>query len=302
MKSRNLRTYATLFIGVITVSFSSILIRWTGDVPFTVIAFYRVFISFILLMMYQIVMPGRSVHSLLKWHWPYILAGFFLTAHFITWIASLQMTSIANAIFLESTHPLFGVLLSVFILKEIPRSSIYLVLTLAMAGIFIIVYSDFNQSGTQLVGDILAIFSALFFSVYILIARMYRSETDFVKYLIYIYGSASLFSMGYILIVSDQLAGFPAESWIFIVLLALGPNLLGHSSLNWASRQMQIFKVNLALLLEPVLATLSGVVFLAEYPSPYFYAGAFLVLIALVYLVYNEKGKPASRDGNVSPE
>ena len=295
MKSQRFRTYAILFMGVITVSFSSILIRWTGDVPFTVIAFYRVFISFILLLFYQAAMPGRSVHSLLKWHWPYILAGFFLTAHFVTWIAALQMTSIANAIFLESTHPLFGVLLSVFILKELPRSSTVWVLALAMSGIFIIVYADFNQSGTQLTGDILAIFSALFFSIYILIARMYRTEKDFIKYLIYIYGSAALFSMGYILIISDSMTGFPAESWMFIVLLALGPNLLGHSTLNWASRQMQIFKVNLALLLEPVLATLSGVIFLAEYPSTYFYAGALLVFIALVYLVYNEKGKPESK-------
>jgi drug/metabolite transporter (DMT)-like permease len=71
--------------------------------------------------------------------------------------------------------------------------------------------------------------------------------------------------------------------------------LLGHSTLNWASRHIEIFKVNLVLLLEPVLATLSGIIFLAEFPPPNFYIGAGLILLSLWVLIYLEKRVPGKK-------
>lgn len=73
-----------------------------------------------------------------------------------------------------------------------------------------------------------------------------------------------------------------------MVLLAIGPNLFGHSILNWASRHLEIFKVNLMLLMEPLLATLAGILFIAEYPPINFYIGASMILISLLYLVLQE--------------
>jgi len=285
-----LRIYLILISGIIIVSSSSILIRWTGDVPFTVISFYRVFISFCLLLFYSISKPGFKTKSLLKWHWHYILAGFFLAAHFITWIASLQLTSIAHSIFLESMHPLFGVLVSIIFLGESPRRSIFPAFVLAALGMFIIVYADLNHQGSQLSGDILAIISALCLALYLMIARKHKGEQDFIKYLIYIYGAASVFCAIYIVINGNPVWGYSKESWIFILLLAVGPNLIGHSILNWSSRQIQIFKVNLVMMLEPVLATLSGIFFISEFPHATFYPGAGLILISLWFLIKKEGG------------
>jgi drug/metabolite transporter (DMT)-like permease len=284
-----LKVYLILMTGVIIVSSSSILIRWTGDVPFAVIAFYRVFISFCILISYQVLHPKRTPISVEKWRWPYVLAGFFLAAHFITWIASVQMTTIANAIFLGSMHPLFGVLASIIFLREFPHRRTIPVFILAFIGMFIIVYTDLYQPGVALWGDFLAFLSALFFAFYLLIARMHKGEPDFIRYLTYIYGSAAFFSMGYILLAGDPLWGFSIESWIFIILLTIGPNLLGHSTLNWASRHLEIFKVNLLMLLEPVLATIGGIVLIAEFPPDNFYFGAGLILLALGYLFYRER-------------
>lgn len=279
-----LKIYLILISGVVIVSSGSILIRWTGDVPFTVISFYRVFISFCLLFLYTLSKPDKKVNTLLKWHWHYILAGFFLAAHFFTWIASLQMTSIANSIFLESMHPLFGVLVSVIFLKEFPHRKIIPAFILAILGMFIIVYADMDQQGTQFRGDLLAILSAMCLAFYLMIARKHKGEEDFIKYLLYIYGAASLFSAIYIIIVGDLFWGYSTQSWIFILLLAVGPNLIGHSILNWSSRQIQIFKVNLVMLLEPVLATLSGIILISEFPSSTFYFGAGIVLLSLWFL------------------
>jgi len=284
-----LKIYLILFTGVVIVSSSSIIIRWTGDVPPTVIAFYRVFISFCLLFIYRLTIK-KDVHVLIRnWHFHYTLAGIFLAAHFICWIGSLQLTTIANAIFLESIHPLFGIVVSVLFLKEYPQKNVVGSVLIALTGMALIMYNDIGNEDTHLMGDILALFSAFFFSLYILIARLHRKEEDFIKYLIYVYGTAAAFCASYILISADTFSGYTNSSWFFMLLLALGPNLLGHSTLNWSSRHLEIFKVNLVILFEPILATLGGIILLAEYPPPNFYPGAILILSALAYLIWNEQ-------------
>jgi len=280
------RIYALLLTGILIVSTSSLLVRWTGLVSPTVISFYRLAISTILLLIYYTFRSGKTKSSLSRFHWHYILAGFFLAAHFIGWIASLQMTTIANSIFLESTHPIFAVIVSAIFLKEYPGKKSIPVFILAFTGMILIVYPDLSQNGNRILGDTLAIFSALCLALYLLIARLHRSEADFIKYLIYIYGSAAVFCALYILVQSNDFTGYSNQSWWMMILLAIGPNLFGHSLLNWSSRHLQIFKVNVTMLLEPVLATLGGMLFFAEFPYSNFYAGAGTILLAVGLLVY----------------
>jgi drug/metabolite transporter (DMT)-like permease len=284
-----LRIYTLLLTGILIASTSSILVRWCGDVPPVVISFYRLAISTLLLLLFHSFRPREKKSSLVEFHWNYVLAGFFLAVHLISWIASLQMTTIAHSIFLEGTHPVFAVIVSAIFLKEYPAKNITPLFLLAVVGMILIVLPDLGQGGMQITGDFLAILSALCLALYLLIARRHKAEQDFVKYLIYIYGSAAICCGLYIIISNASLTGYSTLSWWMIVLLALGPNLVGHSLLNWSTRHLQIFKVNMSLLLEPVLATLGGMLFFAEFPETSFYAGAGTILLAVGVLVYFEK-------------
>jgi drug/metabolite transporter (DMT)-like permease len=283
------RIYALLLTGILITSISSILVRWCGDVPPTVISFYRLAISTAILFTYHLSLPRTKKSSLFEFHWHYVLAGFFLAVHFISWIASLQMTTIAHSIFLEGTHPIFAVIVSALLLKEYPNKNIIPLFLLAAAGMALIVYPDLGQSGTRITGDALAILSALCVALYLAIARRHKDEQDFIKYLIYIYGSAAFCCAVYMIASNNSFTNYKLPSWLMMILLALGPNLIGHSLLNWSSRHLQIFKVNMSMLLEPVLATLGGMLFFAEFPEVSFYAGAGTILLAVGLLVYFER-------------
>jgi drug/metabolite transporter (DMT)-like permease len=294
------KIYTTLLFGVIVVSFGSLLTRWTGDVPFAVISFYRLVLSLPFLFVIYILRKKPKPLKSKTFKIQLVFAGFFLAAHFITWIASIQMTTIANSIFLESTHPFFGLILSVIVLKEFPRLTIIPAFFIAFLGMFLIVYSDWNITNSKTLGDLLAISSALFLALYLLIARFNRDNVDLIYYLIYVYGCAAIFCAVYILINNLSFVGYLWNSWLFLLLLALGPNLIGHSLLNWASRKIEIYKVNLMLLLEPVLATLMAIIFLFEFPKINFYLGAALIIFSLLFIIYFErKGKSVN---NLKPE
>ena len=283
------RIYSTLLFGVLVISFGSRFTRWAGDVPFAVISFYRLVLSLPFLLIIYLYKRKPESKKSNTFRLNFVFAGFFLATHFITWIASIQMTTIANSIFLESMHPFFGLILSVLVLKEFPRLTIIPAFIIAFIGMFFIVYSDWNIENSKTLGDLLAISSALFLALYLLIARLSREKVDLILYLIYVYAFAALFCAIYILYNNLSFVGYAWNSWLFLLLLALGPNLIGHSLLNWASRKIEIYKVNLMLLLEPVLATLMAIIFLYEFPKFNFYLGAALIIFSLLFITFSDK-------------
>jgi len=289
--SIRLKIYSLLLIGVLVSSSAAILVRWTGDVSSSVIAFYRLIISAAILLIYSKFNSRVHKNTNKPFHWHFIIAGLFLAFHFITWISAVKMTSIANAIFLGNIHPVFAVLASIIFLKEFPDKRSIPVFLVSIIGMFLIVSTDFGLKPGLLTGDISAIFSAMFFAIYILIARIHRNTIDIIRYLGIIYTIAAIVCLIYILFNGYPLYGFSSTSWLMLVLLALGPSLTGHSLLNWASRHIEIFKVNLTMLLEPVLASIAGMLLFFEYPNLNFYYGAILILFALGYLIYIEGWK-----------
>jgi drug/metabolite transporter (DMT)-like permease len=279
------RIYSLLLAAILVVSTSAIFIRWAEDVSSPVLAFYRLIISGLILLSFNFIKGKKTSQKQFQWHWHYILAGIFLALHFITWIGALKLTTIANAIFLGTTHPFFAVVLSIVFLKESPKGNTIPVFLLCLIGIYLMVSNDIGISTDNVTGDTYAILSALFFASYLLIVRLHRDKIQIVAYLGSVYTIAAIVCLIFVLIRGDAFTGFADRSWLMIILLALGPSLTGHSMLNWISRHLQIYKVNLAMLLEPVLATIAGMMIFLEFPGPYFYVGAALIFIALIILI-----------------
>jgi drug/metabolite transporter (DMT)-like permease len=116
---------------------------------------------------------------------------------------------------------------------------------------------------------------------YLLVGRNLRSKLHLIRYIFLVYGMAAV-----VLVVTTILAGYnpfaiaPA-SWLWILLLALVPQLLGHSSFNWALRYLPAAFVAIVLLGEPVGSAILAYVVLGELPGPLTLLGAVLVLAGI---------------------
>ena len=284
------RTALFLFFGIFVLSWSSILIRWMGDLNPMIIAFYRLILSALVIAPFagfrrkQIHLP-KLASSKTKM----LFAGLFLALHFYTWITSLQLTTVGNSIFLESTHPLFGWLLSLFFLKESGGRRLLVSFVLGVVGMYLIVSVDLAGNSRALAGDLLAIFSALCLAAYLLMARMMTGHIPLLPYLVWIYGLAAFFMLLPLAGKGIPFWRISAMNWFLLFLLALGPNLIGHSLLNWASRRIPIYKVNLAMLGEAVLATVYAGLLLNEIPQKSFFAGAVLILISIGFAFWERE-------------
>ena len=202
------------------------------------------------------------------------------------------LPSVASSVVLVATTPVFTALLAPFFLGERPGRVGWMAVVLAVGGTSLLAGGDWRLGGSALLGDGLALAGALTGSLYLMIGRRVRERISFPRYLLVVYGGAAV-SLGLMALVGRvPLGGYPLSTWGWLVVLAVGPNLLGHGLLNWSVRRLRALHVNVATLGEPVLATLYAALLFGEIPRVSFYAGGALI-VAGVGLVVREESSLA---------
>ena len=115
-------------------------------------------------------------------------------------------------------------------------------------------------------------------SLYLVAGRRLRERMSFATYAALCYGLAALVLLALALLAGTPLTGFEGETWLWLALCGLVPQLIGHSSANWALRWATSTLVAVSLLGEPIASTLLALVVLGEVPEAGFLAGAPLLL------------------------
>jgi len=278
-----LRTLGGLGVAVVAVSFGAPLARMTDAAPLAV-AMWRMTLAVAILVPFVTFRGGWRVPPHRRR--AALLAGVLLAFHFGLWIPSLWLTSVSASVVLVTTGPLWVLLLSPRFLGTGIAGRSLASFALALTGVVIIVGGDFAVSARALLGDAMALVAAGCMAGYLVVGKRLRSEVPLASYLAIVYGGAAV-----VLIAAVALAGVPPwpasrTAWLPLLGLAVVPTLTGHSLLNWALAHTQAYRVNLAVLLEPVLASFWTWLFLGEAPPVHVLPGAVLVLgaVALEYL------------------
>ncbi|MBA4384854.1 MAG: EamA family transporter, partial [Anaerolinea sp.] len=287
-----------LLFGIMAVSTASIFIRYAQlQAPSLVIAAGRLSIATLLLSPFVLSRSWTEIKAITKRTFGLlVLAGFFLGLHFAAWITSLEYTSVASSVVLVATAPLWVALLSPFFLKEKSSTAVILGLIISLAGSVIVglnsachfttgqmecVSFGILFSGRGFVGNLLALAGALFSAGYLMIGRRVRNNLSLPVYTFLVYGFAAL-----VLIVMVFLSGIPMvpyskSTWIWIILLALVPQLLGHSTFNYFLKSLSAAFVSIALLGEPIGTVILAFLLLREKPSLFEIGGGLLILIGI---------------------
>lgn len=235
-----------LGVGVVALSWAAPLIRFTQGPAVTVAAWRLLLAAAALSALGAKAWPG------MPWRLP-LAAGAFLALHFALWIQSLRLTSVASSVALVCTNPVFVGLFSLA-LGERPGWPLWLGIGLSVGGSVLIAWGDFRVGGPALLGDLLAILGAMAASAYLLLGRRARTKTTLFPYVSLAYLFAGLLLLGVALGLGMPLP--PQEDWLWLVLLALFPQALGHTTVNWALRHLPASAVAVAILGEPVGAAL----------------------------------------------
>jgi drug/metabolite transporter (DMT)-like permease len=300
-----------LGLGILAVSSSSILIRFAqAEAPSLSIAAWRLSLAALLLAPLALT-RGRAEIASLTWseRGLALISGIFLALHFATWISSLAFTSVASSVVLVSTAPLWVALLSPLTLKESLSRPMLIGMLLALVGGVIVALSDtcsWSASGLvcpelgeflrgrAFLGDLLALAGAVAVAGYLIIGRRLRARVSLLGYIFMVYGMAALVLLLVVFATGMPMTGFSPKTYIWLLGLAVLPQLVGHTTYNWALAYLSAAFVSITVLGEPVGSSILAYFLLEEEISQIKLVGAALTLVGIYLATRSEAGKPSS--------
>jgi len=287
-----------LAVGIIAVSTASIFIRYAQvEAPSLVIATYRLAVASLVLVPIACQRRQAELRNVRPADWPPAVAsGIFLALHFAAWITSLEYTTVASSVVLVSTSPLWVAVAARLLLHERLTRPAILGLITAVAGGIIIGFSDVAQmaGSAPLLGNALALAGAVAVTGYWLIGRRLRARLSLTPYVTVVYSAGALVLLLMTVMAREPLTGYQPVIYAWFLLLGLVPQLIGHSSFNWALARLPATFVAVSTLGEPIGSTVLAYLFLDERPSLLKILGAALILTGIVFTLRSQTaGKQA---------
>jgi drug/metabolite transporter (DMT)-like permease len=294
------RIALAIFVAILAVSTASIFIRFAQqDAPSLVIAAIRLTLASLTLAPFALLQHRDEIRSLSRREWLLAaLSGIFLSIHFASWITSLEYTTVVSSVVLVSTGPLWVALLSPIFLKETPSRWVWIGMTLALLGGLIVGLGDSCAvsgislacpplsdllAGSAFWGNFLALLGAWTVAGYLMIGRNLRAKISLIPYIFIVYSIAAIALLVYVGVAKQPLLGYPQLTYLWLLCLALIPQLIGHSTYNWALRYMPASLVSVTTLGEPIGSAILAFFLLGESPSALTLLGGAFIL-AGIYL------------------
>ncbi len=271
-------------IGVVAVSTSGPLMAGAAA-PALAVAFWRNAGGAAAVAPFALWRHRAEVFSLTRREMVWTLcAGLMLGLHFATWAPSLRLTSVASATALVATLPVWVALISRLTGHTVPART-WWGIGLSMVAVLLLTGVDFSTSGRALVGDLLALAGGVFAALYTVAGAEVRRTVTTTSYTFWCYGTAAAALLLTCVATRQQLWGYSNKTWLQLLGLTLGAQLLGHSLFNRVLRTTSATVVALVLLFEVPGAAAIAAVTLDQHPPAAVIPAAVLLLVGIAVVV-----------------
>lgn len=268
-----------IILGVVGAAFSAIFVRMS-TLPSVVLVFYRMLFAVIGIAPGLLLGANQELKTLTFGKIKYcILSGICLGFHFICYFESLSYTSIASSVVLVDTEIFFVAIASIFLFKEKQTWLEWLAIAVTFIGSMIVAGGDLANG--NVLGDLLALSGAVFVSVYTMIGRKIRKDMSTTVYTSIVYSCAGIVALIFTLVKGYSLAIGGTNNWIAAIGITIFSTMLGHSIFSWGLKYEKASFVAVAKLLEPVFASILGLMIFKEMPSLTSCLGGVLIIIGI---------------------
>ncbi|MBN3555419.1 DMT family transporter [Fictibacillus nanhaiensis] len=286
--SLKIPVFIPLIIGIVAISFSSIFVKWS-DAPVSVQGMYR--LLFTLIMMFPFV--WKQVYLLKKITWHEIcllfLSGTFLALHFLFWMGSLKLTTVASSTILLSLQPVFVMIGAYIAFREKTSKAAIIGMVVAILGAIMIGWGDIGISAKHIQGDLLSILGTIVVAAHMLIGQKLLRTFPATLYSFSVFLIAVIVFGIYNFTLGISMTGYSEQEWGIFLLLAIVPTVFGHVLFNWLLKYVTAATISMAILGEPVGATLLAFLILDESLTLSQWSGGVIVLAGLYYFLQNTR-------------
>ncbi|MBP6783426.1 MAG: DMT family transporter [Verrucomicrobiales bacterium] len=251
-------------------------------------AFWRVFfgavsLGFLFLFQRRRILPTRKDFGFgHAWLW---LPGLAFALDFWAWHWSFENTSVANATLLANTAILWVTLFAWFFWKERITKGFFWGTFIAGAGMVVLLLSSTRREpptdGNPVLGDFLALFTALFYATYQLSMKYYRRQHSASVLMFWASALAAVLLLPLALL--HEAPFFPGSAMMWLPLLGLGviSHFCGQGLIAYGLGGVPASLASVTLLIQPVATAVLGVGILGQVLVPWQVVGAGIVVAGL---------------------
>ncbi len=281
-------SYLILTVSVIGLSFAGPLVKKSEEAMPFALGFLRLGLGSLLVMPF-----GRPWEALKHWRsmgWA-ALSGFSFFLHLTAWFICIRLVSIAIATTMLALLPVVVMLLEFVFLGKKPLAVQLLGIGISVVGTILIVFNNLGQP-SQLLGILLMIGALIAGGFYLFFSMKAQEKLTSWQTVSIIYPSTCL-SFGVMILVTGQpITGLTANTYWWIVSLAIIPTFFGHALLNMSCKRLSPVVATTATLAEPFIASIVAWFWFGQSISVLAAIGAIIVLVGIFITLKNSKKLP----------
>lgn len=280
-----------LLVGIVAISFSSIFVRWSNS-PVSVTAMYRLVIT-TLLMLPFLWKYREEIRDIRIRDWLGLaLSGLMLGLHFLLWMGSLKLTTVASSTAILALEPVFVLIGACLFLRQRTHTFAVISMLIAIIGAILIGYGDWGLTGQALLGDLLSLLGTIAVAIHMLLGKSLLNRVPPFLYSFFVFSFSAAVLAIYNLGRGYPFTGYDTKEWGIFLLLAVVPTMFGHYLFNWLLKFMRPESVSMSVLGEPLGATILAYLLLGESVTWLQAAAGVLLLLGVwLFLLSNEKQK-----------
>jgi drug/metabolite transporter (DMT)-like permease len=231
-----------------------------------------------------------------------VAAGLFLALHFATWVTSLEYTSVLLSVVFVTTGPIWVAMIEVIWLRApLPRTVAYGLGIAVLGGLIVGLGTGLTTNAAvdavpldqTIKGALLSLAGAIAFAAYMTIGRRLRAFVPILPYIWLIYGVAGIALLLGVLVSGQSLLGYSAFGYLMILGLAIFPQLIGHTSMNYAVGYLSATLVSMMAQLEPIGSAILAFIVLRETPLPIQLLGSAVILAGVLMATVSSRPSPS---------
>jgi drug/metabolite transporter (DMT)-like permease len=283
-----------LIAGAVAISFSAIFVRLSVVGPITT-AFWRMALAFPVFWLWMqlerradrdrsdTAPSGPLTAGDYRW---LMAAGLFFAGDLICWHLAINFTTVANSVLLANFAPIYVTIGGWLLFGQRVNFTFVVGMLLAIAGAALLVGASFSLSSERLLGDLLALATAVFYGGYILSIKRLRAGLSTATTMAWAAAITSAALLPVALITEPTLFPITVVGWLVLLGLALLSHAGGQGLITFALAHLPASFSSVTLLLQPVLSALFAWLLLGERLTPQQMAGGLVVLTGIFIARY----------------
>jgi drug/metabolite transporter (DMT)-like permease len=277
MQNSNLKNISSLLLATLFISTSGVLGKYIA-MPAEVIVWFRsIFATIFIYIFCRFTKVDLKVKTKKDWI-PFILSAIFMAAHWITYFYALKISNVALGMLSLYTFPVITAFLEPLFVKTKFNPIHILLGGLVLIGLYILA-PEFTLESAELKGVLFGLFSALCYSLRILILKQHVATYN---------GSMLMFYQTLIItillvpvIFFMDISGFESQ-FPYLILIALLTTAIGHTMMVHSLKYFSAATASIISSIQPIFGIIIAFIFVNEIPNFNTYVGGSLILLTVV--------------------